>query len=419
MEIRAKFPDKLSFLFEPHRYKIARGGRGSAKSWSVARALLIQGKLELLRIGCFREVQKSIKDSVHALLKDQIELLGLGREYEIFSNEIRGRNGTTFLFGGLSDHTVESIKSFEGLDRAWVEEGQTVSRKSWGILIPTIRKDSSEIWVTYNPDLDTDETHQRFTIKQPTDCVNVLINFNDNPWFNNVLEQERLDCLRDYPKDYANIWEGKCRPAAVGAIYYDEMEEAQNNEHICNLPYDPKLKVHVVVDLGWNDAMAIILLQKNASEVRIINYIEDSHKKLSDYSRMLKDLPYNYGKMYLPHDGYSQDVKADSAYNILTALGWDIPPRQAIIEMNVENGIKAARMLFPRCYFDKTNTVRLIECLKRYKRVINQTTDNAGSPLHDEYSHGADAFRYVAVNIELMNNEEWGKPLKYPSLGVR
>jgi phage terminase large subunit len=419
LEVRAQFPAKLKFLFEPHRYKIARGGRGSAKSWSVARALLIQGKENSLRIGCFREIQKSIKDSVHALLKDQIELLGFGKEYEVLNNEIRGANGTTFLFGGLADHTVESIKSFEGLDRAWIEEGQTVSKKSWGILIPTIRKDGSEIWVTYNPDLDTDETHQRFTIKDPTDCVNVLINYNDNPWFNSVLEQERLDCLRDYPKDYPNIWEGKCRPAAAGAIYYDEMESAQNNEQIINLPYDPKLKVHVIVDLGWNDAMSIIMVQKNLSEVRIIDYIEDSHKKLSEYSSLLKEKKYNWGTMYLPHDGYNEDVKAESAYKILTGLGWDIPPRESLIEMGVEEGIKAARMTFPRCYFDKAKTVRLVECLKRYKRNINTSTDEANKPRHDEYSHGADAFRYLAVNVEQMTNDDWNKSgkLNYPSLG--
>lgn len=409
--INAQFPSKLKFLFEPHRYKILRGGRGSSKSWSVARALLIQGISEPLRIGCFREIQKSIKDSVHALLKDQIQLLGLGKEYEVLSNEIRGRNGTQILFGGLADHTVESIKSFEGLNRCWVEEGQTVSKKSWGILIPTIRETGSEIWVTYNPDLDTDETHQRFTIKDPTDCVNVLVNYNDNPWFNEVLEQERLDCLRDYPKDYPNIWEGKCRPAAAGAIYYDDIEDAQANDRLCNVPYDPMLKVHVIVDLGWNDAMSIIMVQKNASEVRIIDYIEDSHKKLDEYSAILKDRHYNWGNMYLPHDGYSENVTAASAYKIMTALGWTIQPREALIEMKVEQGIKAARMIFSRCYFDKTKTVRLIECLKRYRRVVNQSSGEANAPLHDEYSHGADAFRYLAVSVEQMSNEEWGKPL--------
>lgn len=416
MELRAQFPEKLAFLFEPHRYKVARGGRGSAKSWSFARALLIQGQLAPLRIGCFRESQKSIKDSVHALLKDQVALLGLGNHYEVLATEIRGRNGTQFLFCGLSDHTVESIKSFEGLDRAWVEEGQTVSKKSWTILIPTIRKAGSEIWISYNPDLDTDETHQRFTVNASPDCINVQMNYTDNPWFNDVLEQERLKCLRDYPHDYPNIWEGKCRPAAVGAIYYHEMAAAE--DRITRLPYDPKLKVHVVVDLGWNDAMSIIMVQKNLSEVRIVDYIEDTHKKLSEYSQMLKSRPYHWGRMLLPHDGYSEDVKADSAYKILSALGWDIPPREALVEMSVENGIKAARMLFPRVYFDKGNTLRLVECLKRYRRTVSTKTEEAGEPLHDQYSHGADAFRYLAVGIDQLHNEDWSGKLQYPSLGI-
>jgi len=420
MEVRAQFPEKLKFLFFPKRYKVARGGRGSAKSWSYARALLILGSQNKLRIGCFREVQKSIKDSVHKLLSDQIEKLGLGAEFEILKDTIRNkRNGTEFLFAGLSDLTVESIKSFEGLDIAWVEEGQAVSKRSWAILIPTIRKESSEIWVTYNPDLETDETHQRFAIDPPPDCVSVLVNYTDNPWFPSVLEQERIECKRKYPKDYPNIWEGKCRPAAEGAIYYDEMEAVQENGQIINLPYDPKLKVHVVVDLGWNDAMSIIMVQKNISEIRVIDYIEDTHKKLSDYSAMLKERQYNWGKMFIPHDGYNEDVKAASAYRILKDLGWDIPDREEIVEMNVENGIKAARLIFPRCYFDKTKAARLIECLKRYSRVVPRNTAEPRTPKHDEYSHGADAFRYLALHVDQMKNESMSWPkINYPNQGI-
>lgn len=420
MEAKAQFPAKLWFLFHPKRYKVARGGRGSAKSWSFARALLILASQNRLRIGCFREVQKSIKDSVHKLLSDQIENLGLSGDYEILATEIRNRrNGSEILFSGLSDQTVESIKSFEGLDIAWVEEGQAVSSRSWSILIPTIRKDGSEIWVSYNPDLETDETHQRFAIDPPEDCISVLVNYHDNPWFPSVLEKERLECQRRYPKDYPNIWEGKCRPAAEGAIYYDEMESVQEGGQIINLPYDPKLKVHVVVDLGWNDAMSIIMVQKNISEIRIIDYIEDTHKKLSDYSQILKDKRYNFGKLFLPHDGYNEDVKAASAYKILTDLGWDIPEREEIVEMSVEAGIKAARLIFPRCYFDKTRAARLVECLKRYKRIVPRNTSEPRAPLHDEFSHGADAFRYLALAVDQMRNEErsWGA-IKYSNKGI-
>lgn len=408
-----KFPDKLSFIFEPSRYKVIRGGRGSTKSWSVARALLIQGASKPLRFLCTREIQKSIQQSVHQLLADQIIKLGLSSFYEVLKTEIKGANGTAFYFAGLSNETVDSLKSFEGVDIVWCEEAQNISKRSWDILIPTIRKPESEIWITYNPDLETDETHQRFTINPPNDCVNVLMNYNDNPWFPDVLEQERLHCLKTQPKDYPNIWEGKCRPAAEGAIYYDEMQQAQDDGRICNVPYDPKLLVHVVVDLGWNDAMSIIMVQRNGSELRVIDYIEDSHKKLTDYSQMLKERPYAWGQMIMPHDGYNESVNADSAVNIMRGLGWSIPNREELTEMNVENGIKATRMVFPRVYFDKTKAERLIECLKRYKRTVSTKTNEAGKPQHDEFSHGADAFRYTSLAVELMNNGIKQQPINY------
>ena len=211
--IDAQIPAKLRFIFEPHRYKVLRGGRGSAKSWSAARALLILGARKTLRILCAREVQISIKQSVHKLLSDQIELLRMESYYVAQETTIRGINGTEISFTGLSSLTVDTIKSFEGYDICWVEEGQAISKRSWDILIPTIRKTGSEIWITYNPDLETDETHRRFTVFPPGDCVNVEMNWRDNPWFNPVLESERIHCKETDPDSYDNIWEGKCRPA--------------------------------------------------------------------------------------------------------------------------------------------------------------------------------------------------------------
>lgn len=401
----AEFPDKLQFLFTPKRFKVAHGGRGSGKSWGFARALLLQGASEPLRILCTREVQKSIKDSVHKLLSDQIEALGLGWFYQILENEIRGQNGTEFTFAGLAAHTIESIKSYEGVDRVWVEEGQVVRKRSWDVLIPTIRKPGSEIWVTYNPELETDETHQRFTVSPPPDAVVVEVNYSDNPWFPDVLEAERLHSKLTNPKDYDWIWEGKCKPAVAGAIYYDEVAKAEAEKRICNVPYDPMLKVHVVFDLGWNDAMAISLVQKHTSELRIIEYIEDSHKTLDHYNVILKEKRLNWGTLYLPHDGRHKDYKTGkSAEEIMKALGWTVAITP---NMSIEDGIRMTRMTFGRMYFDKTKTERIVQCAKRYRRSINQQTQEPGAPLHDEWSHGADNLRYIAVNAEKMSNDDW------------
>lgn len=419
-------PEKLQFLFDPARYKVARGGRGSGKSWSFARALLVLGVAKKLRILCTREIQNSIKQSVHKLLSDQIQELELGSRYTVLEAEIRGTNGTEFAFVGLSTLTVDTIKSFEGYDICWIEEGQAISKRSWDVLIPTIRKTASEIWISYNPDLETDETHQRFTVHPPPDTINVEVNWRDNPFFNDVLEQERLHCKENDPDNYDNIWEGKCRPAVEGAIYFRQVQQLEANGHICNVPYDPMLYVHVVFDLGWDDSLAISLIQKHISEIRFIEYLEFSHTTLPDASVELKKRPYQWGKVYLPHDGFSANLNSNgkSTFDILMGLGWDCVPRELITEMSIEDGIRHARMMMSRMYFDRTKchaeqpqkvdpasnvrhtalSWRVIECLKHYRRHINRQTETTAAPVKNIYAHGADNVRYVALNADNMES---------------
>lgn len=408
LKIEAEFPEELAFLFQPHRYKIVYGGRSGLKSWSFARALLIMGVSKKLRVLCTREVQRSIKDSVHALLKDQIEILGLGSHYLVTDVGIRGKNGTNFIFAGLSTQTVESIKSYEGVDVVWIEEAQVVRKRSWDILIPTIRKAGSEIWISFNPELETDETYVRFIKNTPPDAVVKFTTFRDNPWHTELLEKERLHCKKTDPDGYINIWEGKCLPAVPGAIYFKQMQQMDEEHRICNVDYDPILKVHVVVDLGGEDTMAIGMIQKDPGAIRIIDYIEGTHDKLSDYSIELKKRKYNWGKMWLPHDAYSKNPQTGfSSAQIFSRLGWNVPDKETILESakSVEEGIKATRqILFPKLYIDKTKCERLVECLKRYRRRINQQTGAPGEPLHDEFSHGADMVRYIAVNSHNMHN---------------
>lgn len=410
-----ELPSKLQCLFEPKRYKFIKGGRGSAKSWSVARTLLVLGAMGFERVLCTREVQKSIKQSVHQLLKDQVAALGLAKFYEVLDSEIRGLNGTQFFFAGLSDQTVDSIKSFEGCTRVWNEEGQTTTRRSWQILIPTIRADGSEIWTTYNPELDTDETHQ-MALAGGDDTVTVEMNYHDNPWFPQVLEDERAKAERTMAEaEYAHIWLGRTLPAVQGAIYFNEVAKADAEGRITRVPYDKLLKVHSIWDLGWNDAMSIILVQRSTSELRVIDYIEDSHKKLSDYVDMLKGevqgkdadkhahrKGWNYGNDWLPHDGFTKDFKTGkSTEEMLKAMGRTVARTQ---NMEVEQGIKAGREVFERVWFDAERAKRLVECLKRYRRNIGAKTGEAGTPLHDEFSHGADSYRYMAIDADQLKN---------------
>ena len=419
MELDAPFPEKLGFLFEPSRYKVIYGGRGGGRSWGCARALLLLSIMRPIRVLCAREVQKSIRDSVHKLLCDQIEILGLQRYFEVLENIIRTKNGGEFTFSGLSTQTIDSIKSMEGVDYVWAEEAHIITKRSWDILIPTIRKDGSEIWITFNPSLESDETFQRFVVDPPPDTKICKLNYSDNPWFPKVLELERVYCKEHDPENYPNIWEGECKPAVEGAIYFHEVQRMEAENRICNVPYDPLLKVHVVMDLGWNDAMAISLVQKHASELRVIEYIEDSHKTLAEYSTMLKGRGLNWGKVWLPHDGFSKDFKTGlSTEEIMRKLGWDVAKKSEIIELGVEDGIRAVRMTIGRMYFDKTKASKLIECLKRYRRAINRQTDEPGAPFHDEYSHGADNLRYICVNADQMTNDVQRPVVYHPGYGV-
>ncbi len=419
MQIEAQFPPKLRCLFKPSRYKSIRGGRGSAKSWSVARALLIIGVQRPIRVLCTREVQYSIRESVHRLLSDQIQALGMGAFYNVEKQGITGKNGTAFMFAGLSDQTAESIKSFEGADYVWVEEGQVTTERSWSILTPTIRRDGSEIWVTWNPELDTDATYVRLVERPFPDTISVEMNWRDNPWFNDVLEKERAHAQATLSKvDYENIWEGKPRPAISGAIYADEVALMHAEGRSGLFPYDPHHLVYPVFDLGWNDSMTIGFVQRAASSMRFIDYIEDSKKTLAWYSMEMRKREFNWGCVFLPHDGDHGDYKTGkSAKEILEDLKWTVTvlPRK-----DVNEGIRAARMMFPSTFIDKVKCARLLECLKRYRRGIPTSTGEPGAPVHDEWSHGADMFRYAAMAGPEMSNTQGMKlpALKYGRSGI-
>lgn len=416
-KVKVELPYKLRFLLEMHRYKVAYGGRGSLKSWSFARALLSLGAAQKLHILCAREIQNSIKDSVHKLLSDQIEALGLGNFYQVLDNEIRGDNGTTFIFAGLHGKSVESLKSFEGIDIVWIEEGQGVSKRSWEILIPTIRAENSEIWVTFNPDMDSDETYKRFVVRPPTGAMVVRMTFEDAKecdWFPKVLEQERLDCLRDDPAGYRNIWGGECRTSVVGAVYGREVGAMIEDGRYRPTPYDPRFPVHTIWDLGWNDAMAIIMVQKTSpNSLNAINYIEDSFRMYSEYVADLNRLPYLWGTDWLPHDGENKNPQTGmSAKQTLLKLG-----RRSVKVIgrgDPDEQVRMARMMFPRVYMDSSERerdtgyfgcARLFDCLKHIRRSIPTTTGEPAGVVHDQYSHGGDAWRGLATIVDQIKND--------------
>ena len=246
---RWEFPDKLlALLFSPVRYKVAHGGRGSAKSWAFARALIILASKSKIRVLCVREFQTSIEQSVLQLLIDQIDLLGFSNEFSCTKNTLVNRvTGSEFFFRGLRNDP-RKVKSVEGVNIAWAEEADQISWDSWELLVNTVRRDDSEIWVSFNPNFESDETSKRFILHPPPNAVVVEMNWRDNPWFPKVLQEERLHAKATQKEsDYLHTWEGKFRPIILGKAVYPEFS---HKTHIGqNLA--PEAACNIIV--GWDN----------------------------------------------------------------------------------------------------------------------------------------------------------------------
>ena len=216
-------PPKFQKLYSPARYKVFYGGRGGAKSWSIARALVKKAAKSPLRILCTREFQSSIGDSVYRLIADQITEAGLDDFFNVTQASITSTAGAQFLFKGLR-RSIQEIKSTEGIDICWVEEAQSISNSSWEILIPTIRREGSEIWISFNPEAEKDPTYQRFIINPPPSAVVVKVGWEDNPHLPATLEAERLYMLEVDPEAYEHVWGGHCRTISDAVIFRNRFE---------------------------------------------------------------------------------------------------------------------------------------------------------------------------------------------------
>ncbi len=411
---KIEFPEKLECLFRPGRYKVLYGGRGGAKSWGIARALLALGTSKRLRVLCAREIQKSITDSVHRLLADQVAAMGLGGFYEIQQSTIKSANGTLFFFAGLR-HNINNIKSVEGADIVWVEEAQTVSKSSWDTLIPTIRKPGSQIVISFNPELDTDETYKRFVLTPPPDSEVVRIGWQDNPWFPEVLKQERETMKARDPDGYLTIWEGHCRQTLDGAIYAKEIRAATDGARITRVPYEPNKPVHTFWDLGRADKTSIWFAQIVGFEFRVIDFYENRGEVLPHYMKELQGRPYVYGDHWLPHDANNELLASERTIaQQMRAAGFTV---RITPKTSVANGINAARTLFANVWFDAEKCADGLNALRRYRYDVDAESGQfSDKPLHDDASHAADAFRYLAVSLREKKASQMPKAIARPAV---
>ena len=395
MKIDLQLTKEFTPFLEPKRYKCVFGGRGSGKSFSIAQLLVLKAFKEPTRILCAREIQRSISDSVLQLLGDTVTRLGLNDFFDVQKSQIIGRNGSRFLFLGLSNN-ISKVKSYEGLDVCWVEEAESVSYTSWETLIPTVRKKGSEIWVSFNPNDEMDDTYQRFVVNPPPNAYVKKVNYNQNPWFPEELEKERL-YLKDKNEDlYNHVWEGEVLSNRDGAYYAKFIP----NDQIIDFKVEPNIPVDSYWDLGVSDSTCIWLVQQIGMEIRVVDCYENQGEGLQFYINWLHDWRAKhqavFGDHYAPHDIQVRELGTGKS-RLETARKLGIHFR-VVRKLTIEDGIHAARAILPKCYFEKTNTKDGLQALRRYRKEFDEKKGiYKPHPLHDWSSHYADAFRYFAV----------------------
>lgn len=435
-EVIVKFPKVYKELDKSYRYKVVYGGRAAARSWTFARKLLIRGTTEKILILCTRELQRSIKDSVHRLLKNQISLLGLDGFYTATETSIKGLNGTEFIFLGTK-HNPSEIKSLEGVKICWIEEAHAITEDSWDIIDPTIRMEGSEIWMSYNTRFKFDTIHKMFVVdKPPPNSLVLKTSHKDNPYLTDVLiEQMETMKEKDYEK-YLNIWEGELKQLATGAVFGKQITEVKKEKRLLYIPVQKNCEVHTFSDVGKNDPSAFWFMQKVGMEYRFIDYYENRLEDIDHYIRVLKALGYNYGTHYMPHDadhdrlGMKRNIKEQF-------LDGGVKPIKIVkVTPDKSSAVQQGRDILGNCWFhlgannDTSGVDRCIdwlddgmqtreqrmdkgfEALCSYRYKYNDADDVfQAKPHHDWASNGADAFLQFA-QTDLTTGNRWGKSLK-------
>lgn len=392
-------------LLDPSRYKGAYGGRGSGKSQFFADLMVATAiRKPGFRGLCCREVQKSLKESAKRLIEQKIQANGVGHLFDVQESQIRTPGNGLIVFAGLQDHTSESIKSYEGFDVAWIEEAQTVSERSLNLLRPTIRAPGSEIWASWNPRHRTDAVDRMLRGEElPTGAVVVRANWDANPWFPAELEQERKDCMRQQPEQYAHIWEGDYVTVAEGAYFAKAIATAREEGRIGNVAADPLMTIRAYWDIGGTgakaDACSIWIAQFIGREIRVLDYYEAVGQPLATHVNWLRSNGYANAHCVLPHDGVTHDRVFDTTYEgALRQAGFhvDVVPNQG--KGAAAQRVEAVRRWFPRIWINEKPCDAGLQALGWYHEKKDEARGVGLGPDHDWSSHAADAFGLMAVD---------------------
>ncbi|TAL08056.1 MAG: PBSX family phage terminase large subunit [Nitrospirae bacterium] len=420
--LRIKHAAVFEPLVKPARYKGIWGGRGSGKSHFFAELLIAEAIREPgLRALCVRETQMSLIQSSKQLIETKLQALNVGHLFEVQHDKIRTPGGGVFVFQGMQDHTAETVKSFEGFQRCWVEEAQAFSERSLALLRPTIRAPGSQIWASWNPRRKSDAMDKFFRGGDKiVGSVILKANWQDNPWFPVELEAERQIDLIRYPDRYGHIWDGEYAKAFEGAYFARELLAARKEGRICFVPRDPILSIRAYWDIGGAgakaDAMAIWIVQFICEEIRLLNYIEGVGQPLSYYADALRVLKLGPIVCVLPHDGTNTSNITGKKYkDHVEDAGFEVRVVENQGMGAAMQRIEAARRIFPMCRFNEATTEAGREALGFYHERRDEHRNVGLGPEHDWASHCADAFGLMAIDYEKPRKHL--KKLEIPNAG--
>lgn len=434
--VGALFPRKAAPLFRPCHYKVMYGGRGGAKSWAAARAILVLASQRKLFVLCAREIQKSITESIYKLLVDQIDALGLAHAFDVKATTIIGtETGSRIVFAGVRNN-ITAIKSMEAVDICLLEEAENVTGHSWGVLLPTIRRDpphgpfglGSEVWIVFNPNLASDFTY-KFWVNDPPapwvdykpipgdlygdglaamtpkpETVLMQMSWRDNPWFPDVLRKQKDDLRRRDYESYLTIWEGQVRRVLQGAIFAKQLEQAQKERRISpNIRVDRSKPVDIGVDLGRGDMTSLWFVQQIGMEHHFIDYYGNFGFDWEHYLKEIQDRKYVIGRIYLPHDARNEFISAKKSVYQQTKDAYPGERRVVVVPRTtrVVNDINVMRTMFSRFYFNEEACADGLHGLSHYRYEVDpETREVKDEPLHDWASHPADGLRSYCMGLK-------------------
>jgi len=311
------------------RYKGASGGRGSGKSHFFAEEAVERMVCDpSVRGVCIREVQRSLKFSVKALVESKIAAMGVGEHFEVLTTEIRRRGGTGLLiFEGMQDHTADSIKSLEGFAFAWVEEAQSLSQRSLDLLLPTIRAEGSEIWFSWNPESKADPV-DAFFASQPTGAVRVHTTYRENPFLPSVLRDEAARLKAEDEDKYAHVWGGGYFLGGKGRVYATFVNKPFPEGNVDASVEDYGGTIYIGQDFNVNP-MASVIAQRVGDECHVLDALKIETSNTTQVCEEIKARFPNRHVVFCPDPAGNQrrsstTVVGQTDFTILRSFGFEV-----------------------------------------------------------------------------------------------